>query len=168
VLGQKGVILVELFEKLENNMIFVLGNDRSPEDANLLHLEWAVVSQLDGQKTVGQIAENLALSRNEIEEIFRKLTSQNLVVLVNRSSGDSLVSPEFFKILSHEMTLLLGPVSGIIIEDVMEMMRMNRENFEVQNLPVLIELLTNQIDDPVKQIEFQKSIYDQVRIYLIK
>jgi hypothetical protein len=160
--------VIELFEKIENNMIFVLNNERSTTDANLLHLEWAVVSQLDGQKTVGQIAENLALSRKEIEEIFRKLASQNLLALVNRSGVDSLVSPEFFKILNHEMTLLLGPVAGIILEDVLEMMRMSRDNFEVQNLPILIELLTNQIDDPVKQIEFQKSIYNRVRTYLFK
>ncbi|OGB69930.1 MAG: hypothetical protein A2Y94_08745 [Caldithrix sp. RBG_13_44_9] len=160
--------MIELSGKIENNMIFVLSNERSPEDADLLHLEWAVVSQLDGQKTVGQIAENLALSRTEIEEIFRKLSSQNLLVLVNRSGRDSLVSPEFFKILNHEMTLLLGPVAGIILEDVLEMMRMNRDNFEVQNLPVLIELLTNQIDDPVKQVEFQKNIYNRVRVYLFK
>jgi hypothetical protein len=168
MLDHEDISLVELSEKLENNMIFVLSKDRSPEEANLLHLEWAVVSQLDGQKTVGQIAENLALSRNEIEEIFHKLNSQNLLVLVNRSGEDSLVSPEFFKILSHEMTLLLGPVAGIIIEDVLEMIRMSRENFEIQNLPVLIELLTNQIDDPVKQIEFQKNIYNRVRVYLFK
>lgn len=160
--------MIELFGKIENNMIFVLSNERSPEDADLLHLEWAVVSQLDGQKTVGQIAENLALSRTEIEEIFRKLSSQNLLVLVNRSGEDSLVSPEFFKILNHEMTLLLGPVAGIILEDVLEMMRVNRDNFEVRNLPVLIELLTNQIDDPVKQVEFQKNIYNRVRVYLFK
>lgn len=160
--------MIELSGKIENNMIFVLSNERSPEDADLLHLEWAVVSQLDGQKTVGQIAENLALSRTEIEEIFRKLSSQNLLVLVNRSGEDSLVSPEFFKILNHEMTLMLGPVAGIILEDVLEMMRMNRDNFEVQNLPVLIELLTNQIDDPVKQVEFQKNIYNRVRVYLFK
>jgi len=149
-------------------MVFVLNNQRSPEEAKLLHLEWAVVSQLDGQKTVGQIAENLTLSRTEIEEIFRKLSSQNLLVLVNRSGEDSLVSAEFFKIVNHEMTLLLGPVAGIILEDVLELMRMDRENFTVQNLPILIELLTNQIDDPVKQIEFQKNIYSRVRIYLFK
>ena len=160
--------MVELYERIENNMVFVLNNERSPEEAKLLHLEWAVVSQIDGRKTVGEIAENLALSRTEVEEIFRKLSSQDLLVLINRSREDSLVSAEFFKILNHEMTLLLGPVAGIILEDVLEMMRMDRDNFAVQDLPILIELLTNQIDDPVKQVEFQKNIYDRVRVYLFK
>ncbi len=158
----------ELVEKIDNNMIFMLNHERSPEEADLLHLEWAVISQLDGQKTVGQIADNLALSQTEVEDIFRKLSMQNLVTLVTRGGEDSLVSPEFFKILSHEMTLLLGPVASIILDDVLEMMHSNRENFPIRNLPILIELLAIQIDDPVKQIEFQRNIYPKIRKYLFK
>lgn len=158
----------ELVEKIDNNMIFMLNNERSPEEAELLHLEWAVISQLDGQKTVGQIADNLALSQTEVEDIFRKLSMQNLITLVTRGGEDSLVSPEFFKILSHEMTLLLGPVASIILDDVLEMMHSNRENFPIRNLPILIELLAIQIDDPVKQIEFQRNIYPRIRKYLFK
>lgn len=158
----------ELVEKIDNDMIFMLNTERSPEEAELLHLEWAVISQLDGQKTVGQIADNLALSQTEVEDIFRKLSMQNLVTLVTHGGEDSLVSPEFFKILSHEMTLLLGPVASIILDDVLEMMHSNRENFPIRNLPILIELLAIQIDDPVKQIEFQRNIYPKIRKYLFK
>lgn len=158
----------ELYEKIDNNMIFMLNSEHSPEEAQLLHLEWAVISQLDGQKTVGQIADNLALSQTEVEDIFQKLSRQDLVVLVTRSGEDTMVSPEFFKILNHEMTLLLGPVASIILDDVLEMMHANRENFPIRNLPILIELLANQIDDPVKQIEFQRNIYPRIRKYLFK
>jgi len=155
-------------EKIDENMVFVLNSQQSPEDSDLLHLEWAVVSQLDGQKTVRQIAENLALNTAEVEEIFKKLVSEELLVLVDRSEDDDIVPGELFKYVNHEMTLLLGPVAGIILEDVMEMMRLSRENFDRRKFLGLIDLLTNQIDDPVKQIEFQRNIYPKIKQYLLK
>ncbi|UCF63871.1 MAG: hypothetical protein JSW33_15110 [bacterium] len=155
-------------DKIDENMVFVLNSQRSPEDSDLLHLEWAVVSQLDGQKTVQQIAENLALNTAEVEEIFKKLVSAELLVLVDRSENDDVVPGELFKFVSHEMTLLLGPVASIILEDVMDMMRLNRDNFDRRRFPGLIDLLTNQIDDPVKQIEFQRNIYPKLKQYLLK
>lgn len=149
-------------------MIFVVNNEKTAEDNDLLHLEWAVVSQLDGRKTVRQIAENLALNPTEVEEIFKKLVSDELLVLVNKPEENIIVPSEFIKLVNHEMTHLLGPVASVIIEDIMDMMRLNKENIDRRNLPNLIDLLTNQIDDPVKQIEFQKNIYPQIKQYILK
>ncbi|MCK5453579.1 MAG: hypothetical protein KAJ16_04415 [Calditrichia bacterium] len=155
-------------KKIDERMIFVVNNEKTAEDSDLLHLEWAVVSQLDGRKTVRQIAENLALNPAEVEEIFKKLVSDDLLVLVNKPEENIIVPSEFIKLVNHEMTHLLGPVASVIIEDVMDMMRLNKENIDRRNLPNLIDLLTNQIDDPVKQIEFQKNIYPQIKQYILK
>jgi len=155
-------------EKIDENMVFVLNSQQSPEDSDLLHLEWAVVSQLDGQKTVRQIAENLSLSTAEVEEIFKKLVSEELLVLVDRTENEDTVPGELFKLVGHEMTLLLGPVAGIILEDIMNLMRLNRESIDRRKFPGLIDLLTNQIDDPVKQLEFQRNIYPKIKQYLLK
>jgi hypothetical protein len=148
---------------INDKMVFVVNNQQSPQDSDLLHLEWAVISQLDGQKSVGQIAENLALNAGEIQEIFRKLLKANLLVLVNRDAEDDYVPQEFFKQLNHDMTYMMGPVAGIILEDVLGMMNVNKEKLSKESLPSLIDLLTIQIDDPVKQIEFQKKVYPRIK-----
>ncbi len=155
-----------LNEPIEDSMIFSLNQERTPEDANLMHLDWAVVSQLDGKKTVRQIANNLSLNTREIEEIFKKLVAADLLIPVSKSNENNYLPSDYFKSLIHEMTLLLGPVAGIILEDVLKMMHYSRDNFERYKLPVFIDLLTNQIDDPVKQIEFQKKIYSLSKVYL--
>ncbi len=155
-----------LNEPIEDGMIFSLNQERTPEDANLMHLDWAVVSQLDGKKTVRQIANNLSLNTREIEEIFKKLVAADLLIPVSKSNENNYLPSDYFKSLIHEMTLLLGPVAGIILEDVLKMMHYSRDNFERYKLPVFIDLLTNQIDDPVKQIEFQKKIYSLSKVYL--
>jgi hypothetical protein len=151
---------------VKENMIFVKNDDKSPEEASLMHLEWAVVSQLDGKKTVNQIAENLALNTKEVEQIFEKLTAENLIILVDQSGKDNRVPFEFFKKLGHEMTLLLGPVAGLILDDVFELLSTNKDKIKKNQLPILLDLLANQITDPVKQIEFQKKTYPILKAYL--
>jgi hypothetical protein len=154
--------------KIEQSMVFIVNEEKSAENSDLLHLEWAVVSQLDGRKSVRQIAENLALNANEVEEIFKKLVSDELLVLVNKSEENTIVPPEIFKFINHEMTHFMGPVASIIMEDVMGMLRLNKETLDRRNLPNLIDVLTNQIDDPAKQIEFQKNIYLKIKKYILK
>lgn len=153
-------------KEIDEKMVFTLNSQRSPQKVKLLHLEWAVITQLDGEKTVGQIAVKLALNREEIQEIFKKLIDEELLELVNRSDGNRYVPIDFFDNIAHEMTLLLGPVAGIVLQDVLENMRKNREHFEKNQLPALVDLLTNQIDDPMKQKVFQKRIYPKIRSYI--
>ena len=155
-------------KKIDDRMIFVVNADKSVEDNDLLHLEWAVVSQLDGQKTVRQIAENLSLNAAEVEDIFKKLVAEDLLVLVSKPEANNIIPSEFLKMINHEMTHLMGPVASVILEDVMEMMRISKDNLDSRNIPNLIELLTNQINDPVKQIEFQKNIYPKIKQYILK
>jgi hypothetical protein len=157
-----------IFPEINEEMIFTLKKDRSPQEVKLLQLEWAVVTQLDGEKTVGQIAENLALNSKEINEILERLGQEDLLDLVENSDEDQTIPNEFFTKLNHEMTFLLGPVASIVINDVLETMRKDKNNFEKKYLPSLVDMLTNQIDDPIKQIEFQKNIYKSFKTYLFR
>ena len=157
-----------IFPEINEEMIFALKKDRSPQEVKLLQLEWAVVTQLDGEKTVGQIAENLALNSKEIHEILERLSQEDLLELVENTDEDQTIPNDFFTKLKHEMTFLLGPVASIVINDVLETMRKDKNNFEKKYLPSLIEMLTNQIDDPIKQIEFQKNIYKSFKTYLFR
>jgi len=95
------------------------------------------------------------------------LVTDELLVLVNKSEENNILPAEFIKLINHEMTHLMGPVASVIVEDVMAMLRINKENIDRRNLPNLIDLLSNQIDDPVKRIEFQKNIYPQIKQYIL-
>ena len=153
--------------EINENMVFALNRDRSPQDVDLLQLEWAVVTQLDGEKTVGQIAENLALNPEEIQEIFKKLIKEEILYLADQSMADIYVPKEIFDNINHSLTLLLGPVSDIILEDTFKLLQRKPDRLEKQYLPTLIDLLTNQIDDPQKKIEFQKNLYPQIKKFIL-
>lgn len=153
--------------EINENMVFRLSSRRSPKEVKSLNLEWAVVTQLDGEKNVGQIAEILALSRKETSDIFQNLLKEGLLELNTVSAGELYVSENVFRDLEHELTVLLGPVAGILMQDTLRTMRKTRHQFEVHCLPIIIDLLSCQIDDSEKQLQFQKNIYQKIKSYVL-
>jgi predicted P-loop ATPase/GTPase len=153
--------------EITESTVFRLDSRRSPKEVKLLNLEWAVVTQLDGEKTVGEISEILALSRREVLDIFENLLKEHLLELVTVSPDEVHVPAEVFTEIEYQLTVLVGPVSAILFEDVLRAMRKSRQEFEIANLPVLVDLLTILIDDPDKQLVFQKNIYPRIRPYIL-
>lgn len=154
-------------QEIAGNMVFRLSSRRSPKEVNLRNIEWAVVTQLDGEKTVDQIAGILALSPGETKEIFTRLLTERLLDLVTISSRSNLIDPEILARLEYELKTYVGPVAGYLVEETLEELNRNRDNLDVAILPVLIDLLTAKIGERERQIDFQRSIYPDVREYFI-
>jgi len=152
--------------EINENMVFRLSRRRSPREVKLLHLEWAVVTQLDGEKTVGQIADILALNKDETENIFHNLLKEGLLELVTVSEENQFVPPELFDDVEYELTSLIGPIAGILIDDVLKEMRKERDQFDRASLPILIDLLSSQISNREKQLQFQKNILGKIKSYV--
>ncbi len=154
--------------EIAENMVFRLSSQRSPQQVKLLHLEWAVVTQLDGEKTVGQISDILALSKTEMQDIFKNLLKEGLLELVSVSPDNLYLQPGLFVEIEYELTTLMGPVAGVLIEEVLQSMRKSRDQFEKNALASLIDLLSSHINDAEKQIEFQRNIYPKIKPYIVK
>lgn len=154
--------------EITENMVFRLSSQRSPQQVKLLHLEWAVVTQLDGEKTVGEISDILALSKTEMKDIFKNLLKEGLLELVSVSPDNLYLQPGLFVEIEYELTTLMGPVASVLIEEVLQSMRKSRDQFEKNALASLIDLLSSHINDAEKQIEFQRNIYPKIKPYIVK
>ncbi|GAB4369430.1 MAG: hypothetical protein Kow0042_11160 [Calditrichia bacterium] len=133
----------------------------------MLHLEWAVVTQLDGEKTVAEIADILALSEEESQQIFSKLFEEGLLELVTISPDYLFISSEVLDEIEYELKVLLGPIASILFEDVLNELGKSRDKFDKMSLPILVDLLTTQISDPRKQEEFQKVSLNKIKPYIL-
>ena len=153
-------------QQIEENMIFRLNDQRSPKDVKLLHLEWAVITQLDGEKSVGDIADSLALNQQETKEIFQKLWKVGLLEYSSSNNKNLYVSEGIINDLEFELTVLLGPISNILIDDTFKILKRKRRNLEKQNLPIFIDLLTNQISESEKKLIFQKNLLTKISSYI--
>lgn len=154
---------VEASNNFEKNMIFKLSNKRSPQEVNLKSLEWAVVTQLNGEKTMGQIGEILALSHNELEQIFAKLTGEGLLEYVRSASPDESPSPAFINKLERQFKFYVGPVADIILNDTLNELKTSRQFVEKRQIPFLVELLSLQISNEKRRFQFQKDMLNDIK-----
>lgn len=148
---------------IKEDMVFKLSHKRSPSDVKLRSLEWAIVTQLNGEKTVAQIGEILALSPEETQAMFTRLRDEGLLVLVGTPEKDSRVPLEVFDHILFRLTYYLGPVASVIMEDVLADLKRKRENLERRQLAILVELLSLEISNPDNRYEFQKEMLKKIK-----
>lgn len=153
----------ELPNRVENNMVFKLSNQRSPKEVNLRSLEWAVVTQLNGEKTVGQIGEILALSDDELQQIFFNLITEGLLEFVESEGSDNSLSPAFVNNLERQFKLYVGPIADIIINDTLNELKTSRQYIEKGQIPFFVELLSLQISNARKRAQFQRDMLNEIR-----
>jgi hypothetical protein len=154
---------MDLPNKIKNEMIFKISPGKSPEKANLKSLEWAVLTQLNGKISVGEISNLLSLDQKEIETIFRKLIEEGLVQVADRTANENIVSQEQVASLSSLFTRYVGPVAKYIIEENLAEMDSTRENLLKEKFTFLIEMLSLEISDERKRVEFQKKATLELR-----
>ncbi len=144
--------------------VFALSRDKSPSEVTLRSAEWAIITQIDGQKTVGEIANILAMSYEEAINYFVGLYDVSLLRLITtRKSEKHIVPDSFFETLENELTRIIGPVAPYLIDDTLWNLDLIKENFIAEKVPQLIEAISDEIPDEEKRIAFQ-----QVMLELIK
>ncbi len=151
-----------MIQKIEDDMIFRLSHKRSPGDVKLKSLEWAVVTQLDGEKTVEIIGEILALSEEEKISIFSHLLQEGLLEYVGQRQSKSYVDAQLLDDIEYQFTLHMGPVAAVIMDEVLDQLGRDRTNLEIHQLSTLVELLSLEITNPQKQKAFKEEMVQKL------
>jgi len=139
---------------IPEDMIFKLKGDQLPRNDNLRALEWAVITQVDGSKNVGQIKKILSLTDEEVKKIFQKLLDENLIEVVGKPVNIDYISTTLIDDIQQDLTYFMGPVAEIVLEETIGGLNASRSKFPREKLSLLIELLSNQISNPKKRYEF--------------
>lgn len=146
------------------NALVKLTENAAPREANLRSLEWAVITQIDGKKTVADIAETLSLNSAELDEIFSRLIEENLVEIVGILENRSYITENFFKDVEYSLLLNVGPVAKVLLDDLLTEMNADRRKFPKNLLPLLIEQLSFEISDPAKRFLFMKEMLKRLEV----
>lgn len=152
--------LEEIRDLIPNNfVIFSTKSPGAPQNLRLSPPEWALITQIDGHKTVQRIADNLGLEEKESLNLFYNLYKKELIHVKDvKDPGDVIVPPEFFKHLEATLILLIGPVASYLINDVLWDLNETKENLIKDKVPLLIESISQEISDEEKSIKFQQEM----------
>jgi hypothetical protein len=149
---------------IKNNQIYILAKDKSPTDVKLKSAEWAIITQVDGNKTVDEIAQTLALKSEEAYILFEGLIEKGLIGLFgDRNPEEQFVNESFFESLKKEFTDVVGPVAPFIISDVLLENEIKKDKLKQEAVPELIELLSDEISDEGKKVKFQQKMLNYLK-----
>ena len=147
-----------------DNAIFALSKNKSPSEVTLRSAEWAVITQIDGYKSVKEIRELLSFSADEAISLFNELIQKELIELQSTDeTKPNYVPAEFFTMLETELTKIIGPVAPLILEDTIMEMDTNKDHYLPQRIPELIEMVSEEIVDSEKKVKFQQIMLNQLK-----
>ncbi|APF17974.1 hypothetical protein [Caldithrix abyssi] len=144
---------------INENMVFKLAAKSSGHEISLSSVEWGVITQIDGEKTVGEIAGNLALSLEEAFEVVNALRKKGLIFFDREIEvKEEVVGKPFLQKVNETLTKYIGPVAQYLIHDVLTELRLEEENIPKSRLPEFIEILSDEISDEKKKVNFQREM----------
>ena len=126
-------------------------------DSNMLGL----LVELDGKRSLAVIAGKMGLDTGTLRRLISRLLSMRLVEPVGRRV--SVLSNSFFEYLSVELSLALGPIADVLIEEAVHDLGQTRSGFSRTHAPELVDLLAREIQREDKMLVFKQDMLKKIR-----
>ena len=121
----------------------------------------SVLMASDGKKTLGQIAQQANLNMATIREAVGKLLELKLIEIIREDI--QFLDKDFTSFLISEMSLAIGPLGEVIVEDGIEDMGYSKTTFPTNRAAELINMLAQEIQRDEKRTEFKQSMVKKIR-----
>mgnify|MGYP001553312679 FL=1 len=129
-------------------------NDQISLDADMIRLLIAI----DENKSLYQIADEVDMRADTLKLNLEKLLQQGLIAPVKKDLP--VLDRIFLQALKINLSKVIGPMSEILIEEVVSEMELTGPEIPVDQAAELIAALSHEIPDEEKRIEFKKSMMD--------
>jgi len=126
-------------------------------DAQMLTL----FMELDGKKSLAVISKKTGLKMSALREAGSKLLKIKLIEPV--AEAISAVDADFMDTLKRELSLAIGPLASILIEDAVNDLGQNFNRFPTRRAAELVESLSREIQREDKRAAFKQNMVRKMR-----
>ncbi|HDD45182.1 MAG TPA: DUF4388 domain-containing protein [Candidatus Desulfofervidus auxilii] len=139
-----------------------------PQEIALSAKEWVVVALSQKKLTISEIAQAGEIDPVEVLKIEKRLENLGLAKLQDKEKTveektQKSIPPIFWKTLKAELASLIGPIAEAVIEDEIEGLNETKEAFPYDKISVLIERISQEIDEADRRTAFQKKMLDVLK-----
>jgi len=140
--------------------VFNISPSGSTSTVSLKPIEWQVLAQINGERSVTEIAGILNLAEFDVARIIYSLTTAGLLHQVTdaKRSFQEIAEESFFEQLTENFNEVMGPIGPVIIEDEIKLMGEAQDAFPQSKAAELVERISLEISDSGKRAEFQKQM----------
>ncbi len=123
----------------------------------------SVLMQFDGKKTLNQVALQLNMSLTAIRPVLIKLAESKLIQRVKTTAAVRFADQDFMGYLISQMSLAIGPLGGIVVEDGLEILGYTATTLPARQAAELVNLLSREIPREEKQIQFKQALLQKIK-----
>lgn len=120
-----------------------------------------VLMELDGKKNLATIAKKMGLNMVTMRATILKLLQLKLIEPLE--DAVSVVDEDFFDFLNNQLSLSIGPIAEVIIEDTVNDLGHSLSKFPSHLAAELVDLLSREIQREEKRSIFKKNMVDKIR-----
>ncbi len=150
---------------LDKNIIFKLNPDKSTSEVKLKSAEWQIILQIDGKKNLLQIINEVEYDEREVLTHIKNLAEEKLIIQETSPEPvqDVYVDQGIFIKIKTALVDYIGPVAPYVINDVLAELNEDQDKFLKENVPLLIESLSQEILDDTKRVKFQREMLEVIK-----
>jgi hypothetical protein len=126
-------------------------------DSNMLR----VLMELDGNQSLGDVAKKTNVNMREMRKAISKLLNLKLVKPVERAI--LMLDGDFFDYLQAHLSLAVGPIAEVLIEDALSDLGHQRTQFPSHRAAELVDLLAREIQREEKMVQFKQDMVNKIR-----
>ena len=119
-----------------------------------------VYMELNGEATLGQVAQKSGLNLGTMRELISNLLHLGLIEKVQ--TDIVVLDGDFYRFLLSQLALATGPIAGVLIEDEIHDMGYEVDQFPGYRVMELIDRLGAQIRREEKKTIFIKNMTDKI------
>ena len=120
-----------------------------------------VLMELDGKKNLAAIAKKMGLNMVTMRTTILKLLQLKLIEPLE--DAVSVVDEDFLDFLNNQLSLSIGPIAEVIIEDTVNDLGHSLSKFPSHLAAELVDLLSREIQREEKRSIFKKNMVDKIR-----
>jgi hypothetical protein len=128
---------------------------------------WRVLSKLDGNRTVQEIAETLRIPFAYVAKVVYTLYQSKLVepALTAAKPLSDAVPPALMNRLATILTEVIGPMAPLVLRDQVEALGASLDSFPESKLDELITLIGREISDGRLKNKFEEAILQEISTF---
>ncbi len=126
-------------------------------DSNMLR----VLMELDGKQNLSEIAKKTNVNMSELRKVMSKLLQLKLVKPVEVTV--SMLDEDFFEYLQAQLSLALGPIAEVLIEDALNDLGHQRTRFPSSRAAELVDFVAREIQREEKMGQFKQDMVKKIK-----
>lgn len=120
---------------------------------------WKVLALVNGRNSVKEICLSLKANEFSVSRVLAYLANRQIIKMVSAQKPlEPALTKEFMGQMEELLAAQIGPIAPVIIQDTLGEMGKNLDYLNREDLPVVVERISELIEEEPARIEFQRAM----------